>query len=219
MSVICRLVLILFLTTSMATRATAQGAVIDDLSMVVNEPSCNASGECTLDVGNDVPALIEMCNAPRASLIWNKYRKGALLITCDCECTAHENAGWLVMAGEKNSPGKIQRYILGKMSTVSALLEKPAYIPDVIASHPVCEDIDVRKVQVSVFVSLAKAPTGNESVPYCFYPIYFVESDGGIAVMTDNPLDEFGKLLVDDSGQSEEQELILEISQWFFKRY
>lgn len=214
---ICRLVPILFLAATFVTDATARSTVANVLFTPMREAVCNSSGECTLDVSNDLSALVEVCEAPRAALNWNEHRKGALLITCECECTAHENVGWLVLAGKKNSPIKIQRYTLGKTSTVSALLKKPKYISDFMASHPVCEDIEVQKVQASVFVSLAKQPTGDENHPYCFYPIYFIESEGEMAVMTDNPLDGFGTLLVDDGVGPQEQELVLTISQWFFK--
>jgi hypothetical protein len=172
------------------------------------EESCNTFGECRVDVSDRVPEITELCDAPNASVAWNEKRPGFILITCDCQCTAHDNIGWLVTKDQKGAGHTIQRYSLGRESTVRELEGNPGYIPDIMASHPLCEGVDSRKLKKSVFVSLIKQPTNNESEPYCFYPAYFVEGEAGVELVTDNSEDGFGRLLREEDEQGTSKELL-----------
>lgn len=109
-------------------------------------------------------------------LYWNEGRENYLL-ACECNCTSHDNTGWLV----DGSSGKVQGVALGK-PTVAAELVDVDSVSDIVASHPFCAAIDPGSLQAAEFVSLIKYPTGDEDAPYCFSPRTFITSNEGVVI-------------------------------------
>jgi hypothetical protein len=213
MSVIYRALVfaIATLTCSFAyssTLAEPANAVSKGL-LQVSGARCNASAECTLELDGADRIVKDACDSPGASLTWNNKREGAFLIVCECECTSHDNTGWLIDMKPKSGIRNVQGLYLGKKTTVEGLMASVGSISDMFASHPLCENVDSKKSQQSVFVSLIKQPTQSESHAYCFYPAYIMEDNGALIMRTDNSQDGFGKLLqVEDEKPELEAEIL-----------
>ncbi|NMX66883.1 hypothetical protein HBO15_05925 [Pseudomonas sp. WS 5111] len=176
---------------------------------IEGEAVCNFSGECSMDVGSEGKNILAACEAPRASISWNRKEKGVFLIACDCKCTSHDNTGWLIGGASVTGEREIQRLYLGKEFTVEALGKDPSSIFDIMASHPLCEKVDVVKLRESVFVTLLKQPTNNQSAPYCFLPAYIMNYRGSMKIKTNDVGSQFGKLLrVEDLDSISRSELL-----------
>lgn len=147
---------------------------------------CSSSGECTLDILKTEPNLVAICEGLKPGLAWNRRKQDIFLFSCDCECTAHDNFGWLVDARRGLKELTIQRVILGKWSSKSELNLKPSTIKDTFASHSMCESLDKQKLQDSIFISLIKRPTGNETGPYCYFPTYIHDLNKGFKIETNS---------------------------------
>ena len=162
---------------------------------LMNEAACNSSGECAMDISGMAKNIFLACESSKVSVSWNHRRQGSFLIACDCECTSHDNIGWLVdlppIAGTK----KIQKLYLGKRVTVELLKKAPRRISDIFSSHPLCEKIDTEKLKSSVFVSLIKQPENSEVAPYCFSPVYVIGNKKTLEARTNNVNNGYGELL------------------------
>ena len=170
---------------------------------------CNFSGECSMDVGSEGKNILAACEAPRASISWNRKEKGVFLVACDCKCTSHDNTGWLIGGASVTGEREIQRLYLGKEFTVEALGKDPSSISDIMASHPLCEKVDVVKLRESVFVTLLKQPTNNQSAPYCFLPAYIMGYRDSMKIRTNDVGNQYGKLLrMEDIDSIQRSELL-----------
>jgi hypothetical protein len=147
---------------------------------------CNYSGECIVDIGRSAKNILLACETSKVSMQWSKKRQGAYLISCDCECTSHDNVGWLVDKHSTIEEQKVQKLYLGKDATIEALRAKPGIVSDIVASHAMCGMVDGKKLELSIFVSLVKRPTNDELMPYCFFPIYMVEGVGGLKIIAND---------------------------------
>lgn len=177
------------------------------------EAVCNNQGECSLDlsdVGVDSAAL---CDAPTAWISWNTKQKGIYLISCECDCTSHDNSGWLVSFNSDPNPPSVQKVRLGKRNTLETLHKAPSRVPDILASHLMCEASDPEKLSASIFVSLIKRPTDELGAPYCFYPAYIVARDGLINVESNDRDDDYGKRLYESEDNLETKKRLIDIIQ------
>lgn len=159
---------------------------------LVTEGACNTSGECSFDISDLSETILLACDAPRASISWNKKQSTSFLIACDCQCTSHDNVGWLIDMSNVVNHKKIQKLQVGKSFTKEALEKQAGNISDLVSSHPLCERVDKDKLIKSIFVSLIKESTKSESQPYCFSPLYVIPSQGSpkpvINTASDNSL-------------------------------
>lgn len=141
----------------------------------IDNAVCNISGECSADISDIAIDILVLCGAPKVEVAWSRENKNVFLVSCDCQCTSYDNAGWLIgksIAGDKY---EVWRLGLGKKYTVEELSRSKGSISDLFRSYSLCSDPDKRLVKTSVFVSLVKYPTNNETNPYCFSPEYIVE--------------------------------------------
>lgn len=136
---------------------------------------CDSAGHCTLPLTGNADAL-SLCESNAPKLYWNQGRKDYLL-ACECECSSHDNTGWLVDA----SAGRVQGVDLGKPAVVQDLINIDV-VTDILASHPFCEALDSNSLRSAEFVSLVKYPTGNDNVPYCFSPRVFITTGENIVI-------------------------------------
>ncbi|WP_413703689.1 hypothetical protein [Pseudomonas sp. Pseusp16] len=143
----------------------------------INGAVCNASGECALDISDTAKYILLACETPKVEVTWNRTKKNVFLIACDCECTSHDNIGWLVDGDMSIGEYKVWKLDLGKKYTVEELSRTVINIPDLFQSHPLCSEPDKKLLKASVFVSLLKHPTNNENSPYCFSPVYITEEN------------------------------------------
>lgn len=206
---------ILVLTVSFIIFWTVPLAVWAQKSHVLDvegKAVCNLSGECSMDVGSEGENILAACEAPRASISWNRKEKDMFLIACDCKCTSHDNTGWLIGGASMTGEREIQKLHLGKEFTLEALGKDPSSIFDIMASHPLCEKVDAVKLRESVFVTLLKQPTSSQSAPYCFLPAYIMDYRGAMKIRTNDVGSQYGKHLrvegVDSISRSELLELV-----------
>jgi hypothetical protein len=138
----------------------------------INGAVCNEVGECALDISSAAKHILLACETPKVEVAWNRAKKNVFLIACDCECTSHDNNGWLVDEDASTGKREIWKLDLGKRYTVEELSGSVINVPDIFQSNPLCSEPDKELLKTSIFVSLIKYPTKNESTPYCFAPIY-----------------------------------------------
>lgn len=122
----------------------------------LNGTVCNVSGECALDIGCIAKNILLACETPKVEVAWNRTKNNVFLIACDCECTSHDNTGWLVDKDIAVGEHKVWKLHLGKKYTVEELGRPMINIPDLFHSHPLCNEPDKRLLKASVFVSLVK---------------------------------------------------------------
>ena len=139
---------------------------------------CDASGSCHLQL-RTVDAAKAVCDGASASLYWNKGERTSLL-ACECDCTSHDNFGWLVYGPS----GHVQGIGLGKAATATAIRDAHT-VEDIMSSHGFCDAFDRSELDVRGFVSLIKYPTGNSESPYCFSVRTIREIHGSIEVQDD----------------------------------
>lgn len=147
---------------------------------------CNTTGECSIDVSDTAKNILLACETPKVSIAWNRARKNSFLIACDCECTSHDNTGWLIDTNIATGKQNIQELYLGKSYTMEALKHTTSKIPDIFDSHPLCEKIDNDALDKSFFLTLIKQPTNNDTEPYCFSPAYIIEDKQNLTIRTNN---------------------------------
>lgn len=149
------------------------------LELVANAPpaseQCDSEGHCNVALAGNQGAL-SLCEGYAPMLYWNEGRENYLL-ACECDCTSHDNTGWLI----DGSSGKVQGVALGKPAIATELVDVDA-VSDILASHPFCKAFDPGSLQAAEFVSLIKYPTGDEDAPYCFSPRTFTMSNDGIVI-------------------------------------
>lgn len=114
------------------------------------------------------------CGTEKVWLSWNNAVPGATLVTCDCDCTSHDNSGWLVETGLEDDVPRVRRVSLGKVSTVAELSRAGGRVPDTFISHPWCSGTKPKVPVNTVFATLAKQPNQHGDTPYCFTPHFFV---------------------------------------------
>ncbi|QOY62253.1 hypothetical protein INQ40_10025 [Lysobacter sp. H21R4] len=119
---------------------------------------------------------LSLCEGGAPMLYWNEGRENYLL-SCECNCTSHDNTGWLV----DRSSRKVQGVALGKTAVAAELVDVDS-VSDILAAHPFCAAIDPGSLQAAEFVSLVKYPTGNEDSAYCFSPRTFITSSEGVVI-------------------------------------
>jgi hypothetical protein len=156
------------------------------LHPTMNKAVCNTTGECSIDVSDTAKNILLACETPKVSIAWNRARKNSFLIACDCECTSHDNTGWLIDTNIATGKQNIKELHLGKRYTVEALKHTTSNIPDIFNSHPLCEKIDNNTLNNSIFVTLIKQPTNNDAAPYCFSPAYIIEDKKNLTIQTNN---------------------------------
>ncbi|RJX74081.1 hypothetical protein [Pseudomonas sp. LS-2] len=166
------------------------------LQIRMDDALCTDSGECSLDVSDIALDLLELCEAPHLTLNWNQKTPGAFLLACDCNCTSHDNTGWLVENYSIQALPKITELSLGRRFTLQALRRSPSSILDALSSSPLCELLDVEKTEVGVFVSMIKRPAKTENATYCYYPVYIVVRGEQLEIETHDEDDGYGRALV-----------------------
>ena len=137
---------------------------------------CDVSGNCQTRL-DDVPRAVEICDGMSPSLFWNSNQRN-LLLACECNCTSHDNKGWFIFANQK----EVQGIGLGKSVTPESLQDVDR-VPDIMASHPLCRDVDHEDLRSADFVTLIKYPTGNDDSPYCFEARSIREAGGGVRIV------------------------------------
>jgi hypothetical protein len=80
----------------------------------INSAVCNASGECVLDISDTAKHILLACETPKVEVTWNRTKKNVFLIACDCECTSHDNTGWIVDKDIATGEHKVWKIDLGK---------------------------------------------------------------------------------------------------------
>lgn len=147
---------------------------------------CDPDGNCgaTLDT---VPQAVEICDGMSPNLYW-RSGKPNLLLACECNCTSHDNKGWFIFSDQK----KVQGVGLGKPATPESL-HNVDRIPDIMASHPLCNGIDSNELGTADFVTLIKYPTGEDASPYCFKVKSIQEVDGGTHIVENGQVLDIGE--------------------------
>lgn len=174
--------------------------------------NCNISGECSKVVGGSAE-LLKWCETSKATIAWSYKRRGAFLVSCDCECTSHDNVGWVVDRDSVTGKNIVQKLQVGKQSTVERIRRSSGLVSDEFSAHPYCGEIDDKKLSDSVFVTLLKQPTGGDVVPYCFYPAYILIGEDGVKISTDSPDDGYGmSLIIEGSGLAETSAVLKAVS-------
>lgn len=199
MSVVSRLLYSLFIAGSLCVgNVTHAIGPENELALSMRKVStlCIDSGECSLDVSSVALDLLERCEAPKLTLNWNENTAGAFLLACDCNCTSHDNTGWLVENYSINALPKITELSLGRRFTLQALRQSPSSIRDTLSSSPLCEPLDFEKAEVGVFVSMIKRPSKADNAPYCYYPVYIVVRAEQLEIETHDEDDGYGRALV-----------------------
>lgn len=158
--------------------------VVSNISVLTNDAICNASGECTMDISDSAPNILQACDTSKASLQWNSKRSGAFLVTCDCQCTSYDNTGWIIDLKTSINERRVQKIYLGKDFTIESLSQRPHRIYDVFSSNSFCESVGNELLKKSIFVSLMKKPTNRDVDPYCVFPVYIVEDGGYLRART-----------------------------------
>lgn len=158
--------------------------VVSNISILTNDAICNASGECTMDISDSAPNILQICDTSKAYLQWNSKRSGAFLVTCDCQCTSYDNTGWIIDLKTSINERRVQKVYLGKEFTIERLNSRPHRIYDFFSSHSFCESVGNERLEKSIFVSLMKKPTNRDVDPYCFFPVYIVEDGGYLGART-----------------------------------
>jgi hypothetical protein len=178
-------------------------------SLARDVANCNNFGECTADVGEYGREILLSCETRKAAVMWNRKRPGAFLIACDCECTSHDNVGWVIDLKTPFEELRIQKIHLGKSATIEGLSQRPLLIFDMMSSHSLCETVDGEELKKSIFVSLVKYSTGIDVDPYCFSPVYIVEGGGYLEAKASNTQDKHRELpRIEDSGSAVGVEVI-----------
>lgn len=195
--------LVLALTSALAASLGGRGS---------NKGNCNISGECSMVVDGSAE-ILKWCETSKATIAWSYKRKGAFLLSCDCECTSHDNVGWVVDRDSETGEEVVQKLQVGKQSTVESVRRSSGLVSDDFSAHPYCGEVDDKRLSVSVFVTLLKQPTGSDMAPYCFYPAYILIGGNGIEVKTDSPDDGYGAaLIVETSGLAETSAVLKAVS-------
>lgn len=202
-------ILCLIFLSSIAFARTAPA--LSNVPVSIDEAVCNSSGECSVDISDVAKDRLLACNGSKVSVSWNSRKQGSFLIACDCECTSHDNTGWLVEFVDAAGKEKAQGLYLGKAVTIEGMKQLPLRVPDMISSHRLCESIDSEKLSKSIFITLIKYPTSSEVEPYCFSPAYLLEKNGGIEISTNNIENGYGKLLYAKSNEARSLTEILRI--------
>jgi hypothetical protein len=175
------------------------------------EAVCNNQGECSLDLSDVAVDSTELCDAPSAWISWNTKHKGIYFISCECDCTSHDNSGWLVSFNSSPNPPSVQKVTLGKRYTLEKFHKAPSMIVDILAPHLMCEASDPEKWGASIFVSLIKRPTDKLKNPYCFYPAYILFRNGSITVQSNDRDDDYGKRLYESENDQETKNQLINI--------
>jgi len=200
-----------FCLSAFALALAVEGTLVASAG-VDEKDYCNDSGECVRAIGG-AAELLEWCETSSATIAWSHKRKGAFLVSCDCECTSHDNVGWIVDRDVRSGKQVVQKLQVGKQSTVESVRRSADLVPDRFSAYPYCSDINGKNLSDSMFVTLLKEPTGNDVSPYCFYPAYIVLSESGLVVKTDRASDGFGlSLAIEDLGLTEVSAILRAVS-------
>ncbi|WP_153050305.1 hypothetical protein [Pseudomonas sp. MF4836] len=148
--------------------------------------ACNGSGECSVEITDLSVRLNKACESPRISMSWNKRAENLYLISCDCECTSHDNSGWIVQLDAVDRKPSAKNVPLGRDITIEKLESSSGEIHDIYSSHPMCEPIDRKALRNSIFASLFKQPTTIGANPYCYSVVYIVENNSVPLIFTGN---------------------------------
>lgn len=205
---------ILFTAWSFSWVAIADDLKLENLVANSSEAVCNASGECSLGIALPHSKILLACETPRASINWNRNNKYMFLVACDCECSSHDNTGWLVGISPGKGGGVIKKIELGKRFAIEALEREPPIIHDFFSGYEVCEKVDYFLLKKSVFVSLLKQPSGNGGMHYCFSPMYiYAEAGRFVAKRGDVSTRTYGVLERDENDVALKGEIFRVISE------
>lgn len=175
--------------------------------------NCNEFGECYRAVGGSAE-ILKWCETASATIAWNHRRKGAFLVSCDCECTSHDNVGWVVDKDVRTGKYVVQKLQVGKQSTVESIRRSSGLVLDGFSGYPYCGAINSKNLSDSVFVTLLKEPTGSSVLPYCFYPAYIVLGKSGLEVKADGGGDGFeASIIIESSGLAEVSAVLRVVSE------
>lgn len=194
----------LFLAESFLVSRFAHGAA----HIAIDQ--CNQDGECIRALDNNTKTIFEQCETDRVTIAWNREYEDAYLISCDCQCTSHDNTGWMVSSITGASSPNITRVALGKSATVAEIKSEPSMIKDIMSSFPLCEKPIRSKPADSIFVTLIKSPTGEENPPYCFSPAYIVNGPQGLEI---RPVNADSMVVISSSRPEDQEQLSREIRQ------
>ena len=178
MSVNYRVLVFLFLVSSLTIRTAEADSVNADKN--VTNLHCNGSGECSAELADPQSPVAKACQSPKQSVSWNAKFKNAFLIICDCDCTTHDNEGWLIENSRSESKATVRQVYLGKETTIASMRKNPSRISDIMASHPLCEALVAKMLDESSFVTLVKRPTHGRLESYCFSPVYIARGEKGL---------------------------------------
>lgn len=130
--------------------------------------------------GRSTKPSCQSLSIPKQSVSWNAKFKNAFLIICDCDCTTHDNEGWLIENSRSESKATVRQVYLGKETTIASMRKNPSRISDIMASHPLCEALVAKMLDESSFVTLVKRPTHGRLESYCFSPVYIALGEEGL---------------------------------------
>ena len=147
---------------------------------------CNRGGECSVEITALSVKLNKACESPRISMSWNKRAENLYLISCDCECTSHDNSGWIVQLEAVGRKPSAKNVPLGRGVTIEELERSSGKIHDIYSSHPMCEPIDRKTLRNSIFASLFKQPTTIGANSYCYSVVYIGENNSVPLMFTGN---------------------------------
>ena len=202
--------LILFFTAWCNSLSTFAGGV-DVEYLTEKNVVCNFSGECSTDLSWQHNKLLLACETPLASISWNKNQRNVFLITCDCNCSSHDNTGWLVSASSLDGVRDIKKMELGKKFSIESLVSLSSSVPDFFSPYELCETVDPQELRKSTFVSLLKQPASNGGKPYCFSPVYIGYDAGKPDIRKGRSAARMDKLII---GEEENLMLRAEISRY-----
>lgn len=155
-----------------------------------NFGTCNAEGECTADLPLDSSASKNLCGNQKTNVFWSNNIKNYVVVQCDCQCSSHDNEGWVIKTFDSAQKIKTTHVQLGKAVSKTFILRSPTSVPDIMTSHSFCKAPDKKRLAESFFVTLFKYPTGNDDFPYCFSAISFKWLGENLVIETDDgPVD------------------------------
>ncbi|WP_186078609.1 hypothetical protein [Burkholderia gladioli] len=163
--------LILGLLLIIATSINATNAMADEK---VGTIACGPEEECAALVPNDISEAKKLCPNSSMQIAWNR-KSDWTLMSCPCNCSEQSNKNWFI-----NPSGEVIELNVGRHVKSSFFLKALSpVVPDIMASHSMCEPADREMIKRSTFLLLNKKPS-NEKDPYCYDVIYAVDGGGGI---------------------------------------
>jgi hypothetical protein len=138
---------------------------------------CGPGDECSTTIINEAKNL---CPNALLQISWNKNSNWTL-VSCSCNCSEQDNKNWFVARN-----GSVIGLEIGRRFPRSFFSENISpMVPDIMASHSMCNPADKEMIDQSTFLLLDKQPSAGENGPYCYDTIYVAEKDGSINFIED----------------------------------